>query len=206
MTRFHLLVAVAAVSMLVLNGCKGKQGTPRGLLEKAHEAFEKMDAATLVECLEPDAQATMKDLVPVMQDMQKAASEAASVVEKKIGKDEARFFLNLAGKGDKSASPLRAVVKDGKVDWSKVNIKEAGDQATIEVDGRKADTELKKVDGKWYVAVPEKERPIAEEAKKQVEQGRKMIAAVKELTGKVSDGKVTRENWTAEFGKLRSAM
>jgi hypothetical protein len=206
MRRIHWLAAIAVASMLTLGGCKGEQGTPKGLLEKMHEASEKMDAGAMVECMEPEAQKTMKDLVPVMEEMQEAAKEAAAAVEKKIGKDEAKPLLSMAGSSDKSRSPLKAVVKDGKVDWSKVNIKEDGEKATVEVDGKKADVDLKKVDGKWYVAMPETKRPSADESKKQVEQGKKMVAAVKELTKKVNDGKVTKENWTAEFSKAMSGM
>jgi hypothetical protein len=212
MKRTYWLGVVAAVSMLALGGCSKQesgsssaQDTAKGLLEKVHEASEKMDTGAMVECMDPDAQKIMKDIMPLFGEMQKAAKEAASAVAQKIGKDEAMPLTAMSGGGE-SRSPLKAVMKDGKVDWSKVVIKEEGDKATVELDGQKADVELKKIEGKWYILMPKKEQPTADEIKKQADATKKMIASMKELTKQVNDGKITKENWAKEFGKIMGGM
>ncbi len=200
----HWMVVVTAASMLVLGGCKGKASTPKELLEKVHEASQKKDVSALADCIEPDAQKLMKDVLGPAEDMQKAIKEAAEAVEKKLGAEEAKPLHSMAGNGEND-SPLKRAVQDGKIDWSKINIKEEGDKATVEINGKKADVELKKVDGNWYLAMPAGERPKPEDVQKQAEHMKKAVDGMKQFTKDVNDGKVTKDNYMEAFGKAMSA-
>ncbi len=219
------VVAVVALSMVVVGGCSDKkgaagsgenssanQGSPKDLLEAFHKCAQAKSLAAVVDLIDPAFQKPMRTMIDAMNTMEAKVESLAKTVESKIDKETADKIREQQKKEGQNGlkSPLETAVKDGKIDWSKVKIEEKGDAATVEIDGKVADVMLKKVNGKWYAAPPAGEKDMTPE-KMQAETDKikgmmdKMVKAVDDVQKKVNDGTIKKDTFEAEYGKAMMA-
>lgn len=197
-------------------GAAGKGGSPapaaaaspKDVLEAMHKASQAKDMNALVSYMDPALQPPMKDMLSMLEEMKTKTNALAKVVEEKIGKPQADRIRQQGAMEDKDISPLAKAVENGQVNWSKIDIKEEGDKATVKVQGDEPFM-IKKVNGKWYAFPPEKENLTPEKMQTQVDAMKKMMTpmgkAYDEVAKKINAGTITKENFDAEYGKTMAA-
>jgi hypothetical protein len=197
-SHLRVLALLAGVGLVALAGCsKYKQGTPKELLESAHKATTNNDFKGMVSLMIPEYQEAIKPYLDATIKVQEKHTELAHLIEKKIDKDRGQEML-------KHGSPLEEAVKDGKIDWSKVDIKESGDKATVKVNGTDIGTALVKVNGKWYVDMPKAaiEEAKKEDAKKAADEADKRVKAYQELIDGINKGDIKKDNYDLKFAEI----
>lgn len=207
MVKRMALVALLSVVAFSLVACNGdvKNDTAKDALESAHNLIMDKDFMGMVALAPPKHQEAAKIMMGAMEDMIEASESLEATVKSKLGEDVAKGIRSTS---DDLKSPLKSVTKeDGSVDWSKVEVKEEGDKATVVVDGKTQSEKLVKIDGKWYMDMETEKSP--EDFKKDAEQMRgmadKMIKAMGEVEADVQSGKLTKENFKTEYGKKMMA-
>jgi hypothetical protein len=175
--------------------------TPKELLEKIHATFPATDHA-LVPFYDPRYQRHARATLEIRDKMVARVKAVADVVEAQIGKAQAdgiRRSADWFGAGRKMPSPLQPAVVGGKVDWTKVIIKEERDTASFSVTDQELYFGFVKVNGKWYIAYPE----AGPGADHYLAEGQKhldaALAGMETFEKKVKAGKVTKSNFDQEW-------
>lgn len=184
-----------------------QNGSPKDVLLAMHEASKTSDMRTVVALIHPKFKEPMSVMMRATEEMIEAFNALAATAEAKFGKDQAAA-VRKANPVGKMPSPLRrAVNADGSIDWGKVKITEAGEMATFEVNGRKDDTALHRVGGKWYVGPPAGDDATPEAMLKDAEQAKarseKLTQALRGFARQVDADEVTKDDFA---GKLGEAM
>jgi exonuclease VII small subunit len=193
---------VVATSQPVLPGA----ATPKEALERLGNGVSKLDVDLAVSSVAPDYQPGMRIMMVAMKQITTKSQAVKKTVAEKVDAETAeKLFkdMDFTSKG-----PLMEASKDGKIDWDLIKITEDGDKATVKIgDEEQEDTNLRKIDGKWYV-VPGKQS--AKEMTKQAGQLAKMMdsmgKALDVFEKNVKDGKVTKDNAQEELGKALMAV
>lgn len=177
--------------------------SPRAALESLDSAFKSGDLRVVSSLVPPDFKQATGKRMAAMSNMIGRQAEAKKAVSAKLG-DEVANQLWPAESSIAGFSPLGQATTDGKVDWTRINIKEEGDKATVAIDNvDDDDLTLSRIDGKWYVNVGKQSVEQAnKEAEDATKSSEKMVKALDQFVKLVNDGKVTAENAQAEYFKL----
>lgn len=202
-----------------LAGCGSQQQTvaidhssPKGLALSMHQAVESCDFAAVVACMTPDVRPAFKTALMAAGEYVAQTRQAAQLAGQKIGPQAADFFNAQADKvcHDVMVSPLEKAVTDGKVDWARVSLSQAGDRADLTVDG--LPTEFSKrlyfrsVGGQWYVASKEDPQMLQSKAQGAKQTFERMTRSARDAQAHIRDGRLNRENFSeALSGKASSS-
>ena len=191
-----ILLALSLTASLA--GCaqspsgKGFQ-SPKALAQALHHGWISGDYKALLLCVEPAYRDRFARQIPLLRRYTDKVRLAERLIERKCGRKAAEDF------GRKhwavfQGSPFAGAVKDGRIQWSRTDIRIRGDRAWIVVD---RDVVLQAVRGPkegWYMAFSDEE--VSSEAcahvKGMIESG---IAEIEGVIGKVESGQM----WEREF-------
>ena len=197
-------VVIVLVASLALAGCGKKEGSgsvgvdqssAKATMETIARAFKAHDGQAMAACLPPEYKDTMGPTFVAMMDMMTKVDSMKKAAQAKFGKEAADKALKglPAEKASKYGPAGEGINEDGTVDWNKVKVTENGDTATIETNGKPSKETLKKIDGKWCMAL---EGMTPEKAKKEAEQGKKMMTvlgnAYADVEKQVKDGTIAK--------------
>lgn len=199
------LVASLAIVLAALAGPLAvRQDSPKDVVESfiRIQAAGDWDAAALV--THPDHREPVAVVGDGMKRLIAKCRELADAVEAAYGKqlaDEIRGPLQLVGMDP----ALAAVLVDGKVDFSKVKIEQAGPNATATVAGREHPLRLAQVGATWYIVPRGVEGRTAEQALAEANVARAQFARsvirLEALIRLVKAKELTEEQFAEQFAK-----
>jgi len=159
------VLTLAAVLLLTtfLAGCAGNSpgggyDSPRALVRAVHDAAISGDLEMSRMCIDPRYRDMFTSLFARAAEYVRKVDVAAKLIEKKGRKEAAnrfrRKYLRII-----LTSPFDDAVKDGHIQWKRIDIRVEGDKARLGVDGTEIRQAARDHTGRWFVTYSKREIP-----------------------------------------------